>query len=211
MYCRECGTELGEGAELCIGCGCHPLRGDSYCQACGAETELQQKKCTACGEILSKFGAGDYASFWLRFTAYIIDGVVLYFLASIPEFTGSILIYIVMGIMLVLEVQSGIYFFIMGLLAIVFIVVLPLLIVIFYFVIMHSSKWQATFGKKVMRIKVVDPYGNKITFWRALGRSFAMTLSYLSLFVGFIMAGFTLKKQALHDMATGTLVVKEKR
>lgn len=69
----------------------------------------------------------------------------------------------------------------------------------------------ATIGKKALGIKVVDLYGNRLSFWRSLGRYFAMILSYLSLFIGFILAGFTTKKQALHDMASGTLVVKERR
>ena len=45
-------------------------------------------------------------------------------------------------------------------------------------------------------------------FWQALGRSLAKILSALTLFIGYIMAAFTKRKQALHDKIASTLVVK---
>jgi uncharacterized RDD family membrane protein YckC len=63
----------------------------------------------------------------------------------------------------------------------------------------------------VLGLKVVDIDGNRISFGRATGRYFGKWLSAITLCVGFIMAGFTVKKQALHDLVAGTLVVMRDR
>ena len=57
-------------------------------------------------------------------------------------------------------------------------------------------------------IQVTDLQGNRVSFGRALGRTLAKILSAIILYIGFIMAAFTEKKQGLHDMVAGTLVVK---
>jgi uncharacterized RDD family membrane protein YckC len=77
-----------------------------------------------------------------------------------------------------------------------------------YSALMESSKKQATVGKMALGIIVTDLAGNRIGFGRATGRHFAKILSGLILGIGFLMAAFTERKQALHDMVAGTLVVK---
>jgi uncharacterized RDD family membrane protein YckC len=57
-------------------------------------------------------------------------------------------------------------------------------------------------------LKVIDLYGNRISFARATGRHFAKYISGVILGIGYIMAGFTERKQALHDMIAGTLVIR---
>jgi len=57
-----------------------------------------------------------------------------------------------------------------------------------------------------LSMKVTDLQGNRISFARATGRHFAKYISAMILLIGYIMAGFTERKQALHDMITGTLV-----
>ncbi len=74
--------------------------------------------------------------------------------------------------------------------------------------LMESSSYQATLGKMIFGMKVTDLYGNRISFGRATGRHFAKIISAVILFVGFIMVGFTDRKQGLHDMIAGTLVLK---
>lgn len=74
---------------------------------------------------------------------------------------------------------------------------------------MESSKYQGTIGKKVLGIIVTDENGNRITFGRATGRYFAKIISGMTLWVGYIIAGFTDKKQALHDIIANTLVWKK--
>ena len=73
---------------------------------------------------------------------------------------------------------------------------------------MESSSLQATLGKMIFGMKVMDLNGNRISFARATGRHFAKYISSAILFVGYIMAGFTERKQALHDMLAGTLVIR---
>jgi uncharacterized RDD family membrane protein YckC len=74
---------------------------------------------------------------------------------------------------------------------------------------MESSSYQGTIGKKILGIKVIDMNGNRISFVKATVRYFSKLLSALIIGIGFLMAGFTNKKQALHDLIAETLVVKK--
>ncbi len=80
-----------------------------------------------------------------------------------------------------------------------------------YSSLLESSPWQATLGKRAIGIQVTDLAGSRITFGRATGRHFAKILSALTIGIGFLMAGFTKRKQALHDMVADTLVVNQSR
>ena len=71
-----------------------------------------------------------------------------------------------------------------------------------------SSSWQATPGKKVCGLKVVDYNGSRISFAQATGRYFAGFLSVITLGIGFVMIAWTARRQGLHDMMASTLVVK---
>ncbi|MFO0427124.1 MAG: RDD family protein [Planctomyces sp.] len=73
---------------------------------------------------------------------------------------------------------------------------------------MEGSSLQATPGKMLLGIQVVDLEGRQISFGRASGRHFAKILSTIILMIGFLMALFTQRKQALHDIIAGCLVVK---
>jgi uncharacterized RDD family membrane protein YckC len=77
-----------------------------------------------------------------------------------------------------------------------------------YFALMESSGWQATVGKKMIGLKVTTLDGQRIGFGRATGRYFGKIVSALILGIGFLMAGWTERKQALHDMMAGTLVIR---
>jgi uncharacterized RDD family membrane protein YckC len=77
-----------------------------------------------------------------------------------------------------------------------------------YFALQESSSAQATVGKRVLGLKVINLEGNRIGFGQASGRFFGKILSGMILCVGYMMAGFTERKQALHDMVAGTLVVR---
>jgi hypothetical protein len=66
---------------------------------------------------------------------------------------------------------------------------------------------QATPGKLAFDLKVVDELGQRIGFGRATGRYFGKIVSGAIFYVGFLMAGFTERKQALHDLMAATLVV----
>ncbi|MFK0735299.1 MAG: RDD family protein [Gloeotrichia echinulata GP01] len=76
---------------------------------------------------------------------------------------------------------------------------------------MESSSQQGTLGKMALGIIVTDLKGNKISFGVAFARQISKYISsYLTLGVGYIMAGFTSKAQTLHDQITGCLVVKKR-
>src|SRR6185312_5758825 len=77
-----------------------------------------------------------------------------------------------------------------------------------YEALLTSSSWQATVGKRVLRLKVTDDLGNRISFARASGRFFAKILSQWIMCIGFIMIAFTDRKRGLHDMICSTLVVR---
>jgi uncharacterized RDD family membrane protein YckC len=78
-----------------------------------------------------------------------------------------------------------------------------------YFSFMESSKFQATIGKLALGIIVTDVGGQKLDFVKALIRNISKIISSCILFIGYLMAAFTEKKQALHDMIAGTLVVNK--
>ncbi len=58
MFCRTCGKEVPENAEICLNCGAKPLAGNKYCQNCGAETNPKAVICVKCGAKLKHIGVG---------------------------------------------------------------------------------------------------------------------------------------------------------
>jgi uncharacterized RDD family membrane protein YckC len=158
-----------------------------------------------------------YAGFWLRFAAALVDGLIL----GIP-------FWIVVGVMISMFGGLGLILHriprgsqptdpreVMALFAPFFMALLLGWIVFFilqwlYFAVMESSPRQATFGKSVMSLRVTDAEGQRISFGHATGRFFAKLVSgMVPLGIGYIMAGFTERKQALHDLIAGTLVFRK--
>ena len=88
-------------------------------------------------------------------------------------------------------------------------VVLYWLVEWLYFAGFESSSWQATPGKRVLNLVVTDLSGTRISFARATGRYFGKWVTGLiPVFIGYILAGITERKQALHDMIASTLVLR---
>lgn len=145
-----------------------------------------------------------YAGFWKRVAASFIDSFVTTALSYIVQ----IPLMMIFGVSMVGMAggddpfASGAGIAMIGLIYVVSIGI-PLL----YFSWMHSSTHQASLGKMAVGIKVVRTNGERISFWRAFGRYWGMVLSALILLIGYLMAGFTERKQALHDMISDTLVV----
>lgn len=79
-----------------------------------------------------------------------------------------------------------------------------------YHIVMESSPKQGTYGKQLLGIKVCDLQGAPITTTHAAGRNFAKILSTLTLCLGYLYSFFNDKKQCLHDVVAGTLVVKDR-
>lgn len=78
-----------------------------------------------------------------------------------------------------------------------------------YYAFMESSASQATLGKKALGIVVTDLHGRRITFARASGRYFGQIVSALTLCIGYMMCGWTERKQCLHDMMASCLLYRK--
>jgi uncharacterized RDD family membrane protein YckC len=78
-----------------------------------------------------------------------------------------------------------------------------------YFAGLESSAWQATVGKRLIGLLVTDTAGRRLSFGRSTARYFAKLLSALPILIGYLLAAFTPRKQALHDLIAGTLVVRK--
>src|SRR5215831_15914428 len=130
-----------------------------------------------------------YGGFWLRAGALVIDSIVTFALAWAAG--------LVIGFGLALAgVREGA----MGLVGIA--------AAFFYFSLMEVSECGATLGKRVFRLRVVSVAElDRISFGRAAGRYFARFISMLVLYIGYLMQPFTRRKQALHDIIAGTVVV----
>lgn len=126
-----------------------------------------------------------YASFWARFGAIFIYGLLMGAVQTLLIFTlgdGSF------------EGQN--------LSARSLAVVFQLL----YFTLMEGSARQATVGKIALGIKVGDEYGNRISYGQALGRYLGKILSGLILLIGYLMVLWDDRRQALHDKLANTYV-----
>jgi uncharacterized RDD family membrane protein YckC len=84
-----------------------------------------------------------------------------------------------------------------------------LLVTWLYHALMESSEWQATVGKRMFGLVVTDMAGRRVSFGRASGRHFGKIITNMvPAFIGYIMAAFTEKRQALHDMIAGCLILR---
>lgn len=152
-----------------------------------------------------------YAGFWLRFVAYLIDYIVLQivgFIIAIP-FIGTIVfsaITIARSESSYEKTAAGIA----GIVGTVFMLVMLITILGWlYYALMESSRNQGTLGKMALGLKVTSMQGERISFGRATGRYFGKIISGMILMIGYILAGLTEKKQALHDIMAGCLVIRK--
>jgi uncharacterized RDD family membrane protein YckC len=134
---------------------------------------------------MASSGSGEYGGFIARFFAFFCDQLI-----------ASALLYLVLALML----QIG--FFSVGAFVLLAVAVGPV-----YFAAMQSSSGQATIGKSLLGLKVATVGGDRASFLRNLGREFAKIISAIPLMIGYLMAAFTGRKQALHDMVASTVVL----
>ena len=196
MYCSKCGALMADGAMFCAACG----------QAFSTTAVIARSM----NAPVAAAPRVEYGGFWLRSLAYLIDGAVMLIgicIVAIPLVSltglGAYLIHInpeedwnengawaiIVVIFLLATASLGVTWL--------------------YHALMECSEWQATVGKKVLGLVVTDMEGRRVSFWRATGRHFAkIVTNMIPLLIGYIMAGFTDKKQALHDMIAGCLILR---
>jgi len=181
--------------------------------------------CSACGQAFSSpalaarpmsaqavAGAPsvEYGGFWLRFLAFLIDGAVI----GLGVFVVAIPLIFLTGLGTYLsqihpdeEVGDAGFMLIIG--VIFLFATVSLAVTWLYHAWMESSEWQATLGKKALGLVVTDMEGRRVSFGRATGRHFGkIVTNMIPAFIGYIMAGFTERKQALHDMIAGCLILR---
>jgi uncharacterized RDD family membrane protein YckC len=187
VFCNQCGGQNASGATFCSKCG-------------GSLTGVPQPLAVTLPRPVVATPAR-YGGFWIRFVAVILDGI----LVQIVVVPFGALMGGAIGVAGVATRMPG-----EGtrLVSVIVGAVLGVLGSWIYEAAMESSSLQATLGKMIFGMKVMDLNGNRISFARATGRHFAKYISSAILFVGYIMAGFTERKQALHDMLAGTLVIR---
>ena len=183
---------------------------DTFCAECGKPFSKEDMiryqdswVCAICKPIfVQKLKEGvtlatslEYAGFWIRFGAKIIDGIIMWVITMIVSmafvfmagsFSNSTL---------------GIF---VSLISFFFQIAIPAAYTTWFL-----GKYGATLGKMACKIKVVSPDGYPISYLRALGRHFAEWLSGMILMIGYIMAAFDDEKRALHDRICETRVVKK--
>ena len=211
-----------------------------YCSKCGSEISATTAFCSTCGQAISglvpaipslspvdpnqyapvvppsyggeQFAGVAYAGFWLRFVAFLIDGVIsgfLFLILLIPLFiltgAGAALGRIGSGEDISDEVAAFVGIgFVLGFF------VITVGVRWLYYALSESSSWQGTLGKNMLNLTVTDLSGQPISFARASGRYFAKFITNLiPLAIGYILAGFTEKKQAIHDMIASCLVLRK--
>lgn len=163
-------------------------------------------------EIDPTAAALEYAGFWMRFAAAFIDWAILsvlgLFFIPLLYLFGIIGALFGAGLGALVGGSEGAAASALGA-AFLIVFLFGLLANWLYYALMERSKLQGTLGKLALGIIVVDENGQRITFDRATRRYFAKYLSALILFIGFFMAAFTARKQALHDIMAGCLVVEK--
>jgi uncharacterized RDD family membrane protein YckC len=226
VFCSKCGTNLADNATFCSTCGAQ-IGSTAGLAPSGAPPSHLSSAPPA--PLVANAYAGSvppvyvqpgyvpvaqvaYAGFWLRVLAYLIDTIILGVFA-IPILIGGAMLLGIGGMIANMPhnqdpFENG--------LPPAFALFLTLCVGVgifgtwLYFALLESSEWQGTAGKKALGLIVTDMAGQRVTFMRATGRHFGkIVTSFIPLGIGYAMAGFTQKRQALHDMIASTLVLRK--
>ena len=206
MYCSKCGAVLAGDAVFCQSCGTQVTRAAAVLAPSGGTVSPH----AGVGAIAYASNV-TFAGFWLRFVAYLLDSVIIGFAVTIL----FVPFFFLMGGVAMLEtlprhaerVDPAQFMAFLSL--ILTLAAIAEVAKWLYFAHLESGEKQATWGKQALGIYVTDLAGQRVTFGRATGRFFAKIVSGLiPLGIGFVMAGFTERRQALHDMIASTLVLR---
>lgn len=228
MFCPHCGQQNDDQSRFCNRCGgklpsaslSNPVAApavavssDTAAPAVPAADASGNPYAISAGVAQTRAGNlpgeaephGGYAGFWERFAAHFLDN----FLVSIVVYGLIFVILLVIGVGV--SADAGNFsedsLGIAGLLAIVAVaIVIPWL----YFALMESGEGRATLGKRALGLVVQRQDGERIGFGRATGRHFSKMLSSIMM-IGYLMQPFTARKQALHDLITDVVVVRQRK
>ena len=197
MFCSRCGAALASGAVFCSRCGT-PV--EVVAAATSVSVPLPSGPAVALASAIPEYGG-----FWRRFWASLLDSIVL---SIVVTPLGLLLGLPILGMHMVDFENANPEELGNAIARVVFANLLHLIAGWIYFSLMQSSTRQASLGQMALGMKVTDLNGGRISLARASGRYFAALISVITLGIGFLMVAFTEKKQALHDMICGTLVVR---
>ncbi len=163
---------------------------------------------SASAAITNVRGSVRVAGFWRRALAGVVDGVILVVVFAILDVAVSLILrqplprLSQLGPDYLLDVAlSG------DALALVGLSVLGILGFLYFF-IFHAARGQ-TPGKRLLRMRVVDGYGERPSLWRAFLRTLGYLPSTFFLLLGFVWIGFDREKRALHDRLADTYVISD--
>jgi uncharacterized RDD family membrane protein YckC len=199
LTCEKCEAEIPEGASVCSVCET-PVNvaqiGPVYVPHSAQPAEV----IPAIPDLSKLPPRPAFAGFWLRAVAYLFDTVLISLVFSlIASFYPSTFIKFP-------DAASTLLTSLPQLTPIAFAITITA--TWFYYTMFEASAWQATPGKRVLRLYVADLNGQRVTFARAAARNFAKIISSLTFLVGYFVAGFTEKKQTLHDILSSCLVLR---
>jgi uncharacterized RDD family membrane protein YckC len=214
VYCSKCGVNLPVGTAFCGSCGtptgtpaaviARPSAPPSYV---GGSSHAAYAD--PAGLVASR--GFTYAGFWLRVAATIIDGVIL----SIALGVLLVPLFLLSGLGTTIGTLSQNHgrpdpAIFIGLIGMILVLAgVSVLVQWLYHAYLESGDKQGTWGKQMLGLYVTDLMGQPITFGRASGRFFAKIVTgMVPLGIGYIMAGFTERRQALHDMIASCLVLR---
>jgi len=229
MFCVRCGTALPDRAAFCPSCGNHvaggagappeggtpgpappPVAAESPAVA-GAGTEAPRYAGMPPGHagpptpvvVVQPVAAPRYGGFWRRFCAYFLDGLILNIvMLPVGLMTGVSWV----GLFASQEDITPEWFAsYMG--SLLTLALFGMVVNWLYAALLQSSSRQGTLGQMALGLRVTDLEGRRVSFARATGRYFAVIVTGLTFAIGYLIMLFTEKRQTLHDLIAGTVVV----
>jgi len=202
IYCNKCGAQNAAGVQFCSQCGA-PFAPSPVTIPTTNQVPVGSYSSPAYASAPTRMV--QYGGFWIRFLAFIIDLIVV----QIIVFPVSLIFMTLAGITGAMGgADRNVLFGGVWMMAFTIRAIFGGAANWIYEAALESSARQATLGKMALGLKVTDLYANRISFARATGRHFAKYLSGFIFMIGYIMVGFTERKQALHDIIAGTLVIR---
>jgi uncharacterized RDD family membrane protein YckC len=144
------------------------------------------------------------ADFLPRVGAALLDALFLGLIGCLPN-----VLVVVMLTMATAKVNNPDDAQAAGILANVCMNIIGFVFAAIYYVTLDSSAKQGTWGKQIVGLKVTDLEGQRISVGRAIGRFFARYLCVCTCGIGFLLPLFTQKRQTLHDLICGCIVVNK--